>query len=165
MLFGRYLHVVQQRNLALLVGNDGKGHGAARDLVNVLDPALVALERVGREADDLDAALLELGLELGHGAELGGADGGVVLRVGEEHDPAVADELVEVDRAVGRVGLEVGGRVAEAEAAKQVSICVMMSWEVWLLTVRSWWPCLRSEYSCGEGRCKSGSIDVTSGYQ
>ena len=38
---------------------------------------------VGRQTDQLDAALGELGLELCKGAELGGADGGVVFWVGE----------------------------------------------------------------------------------
>ena len=40
----------------------------------------------------------ELLLEACHGAELGRADGGEVLGVREEHSPAVADPLMEVDR-------------------------------------------------------------------
>ena len=78
----------------------------------------MAAQRVGREADQLDAALGELGLEAGHLAELGRAHGGVVLGVREEDDPAVADELMEVDGAGGGVGLEVGGNGAQAEAAR-----------------------------------------------
>ena len=35
--------------------------------------------------------------------------------MGEEDDPFVADKLVEVDRAVGGVGLEVGGNSAQTE--------------------------------------------------
>ncbi len=34
---------------------------AARNLLDVADPALVAAQRVGRQADELDAALSELG--------------------------------------------------------------------------------------------------------
>ena len=68
------------------------------------------------EGDQLDAALGELGLELGKGAELGRAHGRVVLGVREQDDPLVADELVEVDGAVGRVGLEVRGNAAQTEA-------------------------------------------------
>jgi hypothetical protein len=109
-------HVVGVGDLALLVGDDGELDGAAGDLGDVLDPALVGADGVGREADELDAALGELGLELGDFAELGGADGRVVLGVREEDDPVVADELVEVDGAVGRLGLEVGRDGAEAEA-------------------------------------------------
>ena len=109
------LHVVGEGNLALLVANDGESDLAASDLVNVVDPSLVRLDGVGGQADQLDAALLELGLELGKGAELGGADGGVVLGVGEEDDPVVANELVEVNRSGGGLGLEVGGDGAETE--------------------------------------------------
>lgn len=75
----------------------------------------MASQGVGRKANQLGTTLGELGLKLGKGAELGGADRGVVLRVGEEDDPVVTDELMEVDRAVGGVGLEVGGNSAQAE--------------------------------------------------
>jgi hypothetical protein len=101
-------HVIGERNLALLVGDDGERELAARNLVNVLDPSSVALDSVCRETNQLNTAFGELGLQLGKGAELGGADGSVVLRVGEEHNPAVADELVEVNGAVGGFGLEIG---------------------------------------------------------
>lgn len=114
------LHVVEVGNLALLVGNDGEFDLGAGDILDVVDPALVAAEGVGRETDELDAALLELGLKAGHLAELGGADGGVVLGVGEEDDPAVANELMEVNGTLGGVGLKVGGDGAQAEAALRI---------------------------------------------
>lgn len=117
MVYGLYLHVVQVGNLALLVGNDGESDLGAGDLVNVLDPSLVAAERVGRETDQLDAALGELGLELGESTELSGADGSVVLGVGEQDDPVVANELMEVNGASGGVGLEVGSSGSQAEAS------------------------------------------------
>ena len=75
----------------------------------------MASQGVGRETNQLGTTLGELGLKLGEGAELGGADRGVVLGVGEEDDPVVTDELMEVDRAVGGVGLEVGGNSAQTE--------------------------------------------------
>ena len=53
-------------------------------------------------------------LALGEGAELGGAHRREVLGVGEQDPPAVAEPLVEVDRALGGVGGEVGGGVAES---------------------------------------------------
>lgn len=115
------LHVVKVGNLALLVGNDGEVDLGAGDILDVVDPALVGAEGVGRETDQLDAALLELGLKAGHLAELGGADGSVVLGVGEEDDPAVANELVEVNGTLGGVSLEVGGNRAQAEAASGAS--------------------------------------------
>ena len=82
-----YAHVVEQRNLPLLVADDGELQPAAGDLVDVLDPAAMALDGVGAQADELDVPLRELGLELREGAELGGADGRVVFGVGEEDDP------------------------------------------------------------------------------
>lgn len=108
-------HVVEESNLSLLVPNNGERHLATRHLIDVLDPALVRLDGVGGQANQLDATLLKLGLELGKGTQLGGAHGRVVLGVGEEHNPLVADELVEVDGALGRLGLEVGGDVAQTE--------------------------------------------------
>lgn len=119
------LHVVGKGNLALLVANDGEADVAASDLSNVLDPAIVGLDSVGRETNQLDAALGELGLELGKGAELGGADGGVVLGMREEDDPGVADELVEVNVSFGCLGLEVGGDGAETERSSSSRHCVM----------------------------------------
>ena len=79
---------------------------------------MMVLDRVDADADDLDAALVELGLDPGHVAELGGADRGEVLGVREQHRPAVADPLVEADAALGGVGLEVGRGVAERMVAR-----------------------------------------------
>lgn len=115
-----HLHVVQVGDLPLLVADDWEGQLAAGDLVNVLDPAAVALNGVGREADQLHAALRELGLEFGEGTQLSGAHRGVVLWVGEEDNPLVANELVEVNGAIGGFGLEVGGNAAEAERLSAV---------------------------------------------
>ena len=75
----------------------------------------MATQGVGRQADQLGTALGELGLELGKGAEFGGADRGVILGVGEEDDPFVTDKVVEVDGAIGGLGLEVGGNGAQAK--------------------------------------------------
>ena len=113
------LHVVEIGNLALLVGNDGEADAGAGHLIDVVDPALVAAEGVGRQADELDAALGELGFQASERAEFGGADRRVVLGVREEDDPLVADELVEVNGAVGGVGLEVGGGRAQAKAERR----------------------------------------------
>lgn len=121
-------HVVGVSDLALLVADDGEGQLGAGDLINVLDPAAVRLDGVGGQADELCAALGELGLELSEGAELGGAHGRVVLGVREEDHPLVADELVEVDVAGGGLGLEVGGDGAQAEAGGEVS-GVIRGWE------------------------------------
>lgn len=111
----RNIHVVEEGNLALLVGNNGELDVGSGDIGNVLDPALVAADGVGRETEELDATLVELGLETSHLAELGGADGGVILGVGEEDDPVVADVLVQVNGTIGGISLEVGGDGAQAK--------------------------------------------------
>lgn len=113
-----YEHVVGVSDLTVLVANDGEGELGARDLINVLDPSCVRRDGVGGQADQLNAALGELGLELGEGAELGGADGSVIFGVGEEDSPAIADELVEVDWAVGGLSLEVWSNGTESETVK-----------------------------------------------
>lgn len=108
-------HVVQVGDLALGVGNDGELQLGARDLIDVLDPAVVGLDVVGAQTDELDTASSELGLELGEGTELGGADGGEVIGVGEEDGPLVTDEVVEVDGTGGGLGIEVRGSRAQTE--------------------------------------------------
>jgi hypothetical protein len=69
---------------------------------------------VGRQANELDATLLELWLKLGEGTKLRRADWSIVLRVGEEYYPVVADELVEVDVSGGGLSIEIWGNGAEA---------------------------------------------------
>lgn len=108
-------HVVGVGNLALGVGDDGELELGAGNLIDVLDPAVVGLDMVGAQANELDTASSELGLELGKGTELGGTDGGEVIGVGEEDGPLVTNELVEVDGTVGGVGIEVGGSRAQTE--------------------------------------------------
>lgn len=109
-------HVIRIRHLALLVANDGEPQVRSANLVDVFDPSGVAVDGVCGQANELNTALCEFGLELGEGAEFGGADWGVVFGMGEEDDPVVTDEFVEVDGTAGGVGLEVGGDGAKAEA-------------------------------------------------
>ena len=79
----------------------------------------MAVQGVGRQANQLGTTLGELGLKLGKGTEFGGADRGVIFGVGEEDDPFITDELVEVDGAVGGIGLEVGGDGPQTEPTVQ----------------------------------------------
>jgi len=77
----------------------------------------VALNGVGRQADQLDASSGEFWLELCESTEFSRADWSVVLGVREENYPFVADELVEVNGTCGGLCLKVGGNAAETEAA------------------------------------------------
>lgn len=116
-------HVVGESNLSALVANDWELQVGAGNLVDVLDPGIVLVNGVGGETDELDVALCELWLELCEGTKLGGTDWGEVVWVGEEDNPGVPDELVEVDWAAGSLSLEVWGDAAEAESEKMVSNC------------------------------------------
>ena len=78
-------------------------------------PLLVVGDRVDAEADHLRPALGKLRLEVGDCAEFRGADRREVLRVREQHSPAIADPLMEVDGALGRFGGEVGSYIVDAE--------------------------------------------------
>jgi len=108
-------HVVEVCYLALLVSNDWESELGAGDLIDILDPSSVAINGVGRQANELDTTFGELWLKLGKGTKLGGADWSVILWVREENNPLVTDELVEIDRSVGGLSLEVWGNGAQTE--------------------------------------------------
>ena len=111
-------HVIGKRDLTAFVTNDWEFQVRTADFINVLDPFAVTVDGVGGQTDQLDAALGEFGLELGERTQFGGADWGEILRVGEENNPLVTDEFVEVDWAGGSFGLEIGGNGAEAETIR-----------------------------------------------
>lgn len=70
------------------------------------------LLRIGRvqthQSDHLDTPLVELILQLGERTQFRGTNGSEVGRVREQDGPVVADELVEVNLALGGQSLEVG---------------------------------------------------------
>jgi hypothetical protein len=110
-------HVVQQCNLSLLVTNDGEFEVAAADLVDILDPVTMAVDCVCGETDQLDPSSCKFWLELCESAQLGRADWGEIFGVGKQNDPIVANELMEIDLALSRLGLKVRGDAAQAKAA------------------------------------------------
>jgi len=63
-------HVVQVRDFAFFIGNDGEGKAGVGDFVDVLDPFLVRVEGVGAQSDEFDTPFSELGFKFGKGAEL-----------------------------------------------------------------------------------------------
>jgi len=116
-------HVIGICNLTFLVTDDGESELGARNLIDVLDPSSVRLNGVGRQTDQLNATLGELRLKLCKSAELGGANRSVILGVGEENDPVVADELVEIDGPGGGISLEVWSDGSEAERSCPLFLC------------------------------------------
>jgi len=109
------LHVVEICDLPLLVPDDWERQIAAGDVVDILDPSSMALDCVRRQSNELHAALGEFWLEFREGAQLGRANGCVVLWVREQHHPAFADELMEVDGSVGGLSIEVGSNASKTE--------------------------------------------------
>ena len=113
-LVGRQ-HVVELGDLEIVVGDHRVLDRRALRFLDVLRPGAVAVDRVGRQADQLGVSFRELGLDLGHVAELGRAHRGEVLRVRKEDRPFVADPVVEADLSLGRLGFEIGGGVVDAQ--------------------------------------------------
>lgn len=108
-------HVIEGGHLLLGIGDDGEVHHAGLGFIDVFDPAVVGIERVHADSDDLDVALLEFLFDFGDHAEFGGADGGIVGRVREKDSPARSEPLVEVDGSVRGFRGEIGGEIAESE--------------------------------------------------
>ena len=71
------------------------------------DQPACLIDRIDAEADDLDAALVELRLDPRHVAELGRTHWREVLGVREHHAPGIAEPLVKADRAFGGLGFKV----------------------------------------------------------
>jgi hypothetical protein len=80
---------------------------------------MVAFGVVGTETNQLSVTRGELRLKLGESTEFSGANGREIVRVTKQDSPLVANELVEVDGAVGSVGVEIGGCGAKTEAERQ----------------------------------------------
>jgi len=90
-------HVVQQGNLPLLVTDDGELQVATADLVDISDPVSMAVNGVCGQSDQFDASSCEFWLQLCECSQLSCANWCEVFGVGEEDDPFIADELMEVN--------------------------------------------------------------------
>src|SRR5215204_6551810 len=82
-------------------------------LTNIICPFCVIVCRINTQSNDLDAASVELGLDFGHVAELGGANRSEVLRMREQDAPRVANPFMKPDLALGGFSLEVWGCLAD----------------------------------------------------
>ncbi|MCY1504967.1 hypothetical protein D9M68_391580 [compost metagenome] len=111
----RRQHAVELRDGVVDVGDHREVRRMALRFLDVGGPAGMPVERIDGEADDLDAAPVEFRLDARHVAELGGADGRVVLGVREQDRPGVADPVVKPDGAIGRSDLEVRCEVIDCK--------------------------------------------------
>ena len=80
-------HVVQIGDLAIGVTDHWEVHRGSLGFADIAFPLHVAFDRVNRETDDFDIALVEFGLDLGDIAKFGGAHRGEVFGVAEQHAP------------------------------------------------------------------------------
>src|SRR5581483_6293731 len=84
-------------------------------LLDVVSPLLVLVDRVDRQTDDLHAPPVELRLDARHIAELSRAHRGEILRMREQHTPRIAQPVMEPNRPLRRLSLEIGGSVTERQ--------------------------------------------------
>jgi len=76
--------------------------------LEVADAGLVGIDRVNADVDAFVVTLVEFGFHFGNGSEFGGADWGVIFRMGKENSPAIAKPLMEIDAAFAGVRGEIG---------------------------------------------------------
>src|SRR5262249_50801202 len=103
-------------HLEVAIGDERVVGGEALRLLDVAGPLVMAAERIDGQSDDLDAALVEFWLDLGHVAEFGGAYRREVLGMREQHHPFVADPIVEADLAFGGLRFEIRRSVVDGES-------------------------------------------------
>jgi hypothetical protein len=114
-------HAVELGDFQLRIADHRIVHLRALGLFDVGLPLAVLRDGVDAQADDLCVALGEFRLQLGHGAEFGGADGREIFGMRKQNRPAVADPFVEVNLALRGFGGEVGCNVIDAGDA--VGLC------------------------------------------
>src|SRR5262249_52055959 len=117
-------HLVELRDLEIAITDDRVVRGVTLRLLDVVRPSRMLVDRVDREADDLDAAFVELGLDLGHVAELGRANRGEILRMREQYAPGAADPLMKANASLRRVGFKIRRYVVESQGHGRCS-CVV----------------------------------------
>ena len=121
-------HAVELRHLEFGVADHRVVGREALRLGDVGRPALVVVDRIDAEADDLDAALVEFGLQRRHAPEFGGADRREILGVREKHAPAVAEPFVKADFSFGGVRLEIRRGVVDRQSHDTLlAVCVSPS--------------------------------------
>ena len=67
-------HVIEGRHLFLRIGNDRIIHCRMLRLIDVVDPALVRIQRIDADGDNFHASLFEFRRNLGDSPQLRGAD-------------------------------------------------------------------------------------------
>jgi len=118
VLLDRVEHAVEGCDVPAGVADDGILHlglAAVVQGLDVLHPGFVTFRVVAAERSDLDAPLVELRLEAGHGSELRRAHRREVRRVGKQNGPRTVNVIVPLDVPGRCVSLEVWYRDAQPQ--------------------------------------------------
>jgi hypothetical protein len=107
-------HVIELCHLEFRVTDQRVVHSVALSLFDVCCPPSVTAYRVDAQPDNLAVSLCEFGLQAGHVAEFGGANGSKVLRMRKQDGPAIADPFVEGYGTLGRLRREIRGYIVYA---------------------------------------------------
>ena len=94
-------HVVQFGNLKLRIADHRVVHLMALSFFDINRPFAVTRNRVNAQSYNFGVSLGKFGLEAGHVAEFGGADGREIFWMGKQNCIAISDPLVKADRALG----------------------------------------------------------------
>src|SRR6516225_9049676 len=85
----------------------------------------MVVDTIDAEPDDLDLALVELGLDFGHVAELRRANRCEVLRVRKQHRPRIADPIVETHRTFSCLRFKIRSGIANLQGHRSSPLDVM----------------------------------------
>jgi len=118
-------HVVEISNLSVLVTDDWESQGGTRHLIDVIDPAIVGLNCVCRQANELDISLVEFWLKFCKGTKLSCANWSIILRMGEKNAPAVTDKIVKVDGTRSSHGIEIWSNTSETKGGSTFHCIVL----------------------------------------
>lgn len=91
-------HPIQLWHCPILISYNGELQPRAIRVqrIDIFDPPFVRGHIVGGKTDELDTPRGEIGVRESNGGEFRGADGSVVVRVGEEDGPRPVEPVVEL---------------------------------------------------------------------
>jgi hypothetical protein len=121
-MIARHDHAVECGHFFVEVGDDRESDLFAELFLDVPGPGDVRVDAVDAQAQELDVHLAELGVDLGESQELRRANRREIGRVGEKDEPAPL-EVLQLEDALGRDGLEWRRRRADSRQARRGLSC------------------------------------------
>ncbi|QTK78653.1 hypothetical protein AT6N2_C0807 [Agrobacterium tumefaciens] len=117
----RRQHIIELCDLQILVADQRIVDIEACCRADIVFPFLMALDRINRDANDLDATLLKFRLQSAHRAKFRRANRREILRMRKQHRPAVTDPVVKAHRTMCGLGREVGCYIVDTQAHLMLS--------------------------------------------